>query len=693
MIQRCALPDPPSAPDATSISSEARRAALLHELGILDSGPEPEFDGLTLAASLVTGCPIAMVSLLDGGRQWFKSHHGLKATQTPIASSFCARAVRQPHLLEINDTLLDPQFAENPLVTGEPGIRFYAGQPLILDGVALGTLCVIDKQPGHLSDESRRALKGLARAVEGLLAARQSMADLRAQQLRLADLALASGDWLWETDVNGTVTWLTGHADAHLPSGASVPLQVGRALHDGPLVDGRGIALVPAASLHQRLAQRGRVTRANVQQAAIHGSAYLSFSALPQSNEAGGATGYRGTARDITAAVQDEQRRHDADLILRLERDAAQLSARLRSEVVASVSHELRTPLNAVVGFAQLLLRDPKEVLLYATHIRRAGTHLLALVNDMLELARLETGKTRLELRPVSTTGVMQRCLDLLKPEASRRGVRLQMQADADALVVMADSQSLTQAVLNLASNALKFSPPGGAVYLTAQLREEGKLAIAVRDEGAGIAADLIGLLFLPFSQLPGNRKNGGTGLGLAISRQLVQAMGGDISVESTVGHGATFTICLVAAEPGEREVFESTFALFDDVPPSPAATMLYVLYVEDDPVNALLLDHMLAHFGQIQTHHAASATEGTQVVMTRHFDLILLDMNLPDGHGLDVLAVLRANSRNADVPIVALSADALAESINAARAAGFDDYLTKPIDMTVLERLVSRLR
>ena len=127
MIQRCALPDPPSAPDATSISSEARRAALLHELGILDSGPEPEFDGLTLAASLVTGCPIAMVSLLDGGRQWFKSHHGLKATQTPIASSFCARAVRQPHLLEINDTLLDPQFAENPLVTGEPGIRFYAG--------------------------------------------------------------------------------------------------------------------------------------------------------------------------------------------------------------------------------------------------------------------------------------------------------------------------------------------------------------------------------------------------------------------------------------------------------------------------------------------------------------------------------------------------------------------------------------
>jgi signal transduction histidine kinase/CheY-like chemotaxis protein len=521
-------------------ATDPRRVALLRELGILDTEAEASFDGLTQAARLLSGCPIALVSLLDEERQWFKSKQGLAASETPIAWSFCVHAARQGDLFEVEDAQADPRFASNPLVLGEPHIRFYAGVPLKLDGVSLGTLCVIDTRPRRLSNEARLGLEGLAHAVEGLM--------------------------------------------------------------------------------------------------------------------------------------------------------AAQRAARLRGEVLSRVSHELRTPLNAVVGFAQLLLRDPQDVTLYATHIHRAGTHLLALVNDMLNLARLETGHADAELQPVSSAIVMQRCLDLLKPDAKRQGVSLHAVTEPEAEVVMADQRGLTQVLLNLAGNALKVSPPGAGLDLYAHRIPGDRIHIDVIDQGPGIASELIPLLFLPFSQLPGVGKSTGTGLGLAISRQLVQSMGGDISVRSEVGAGSTFTIALDAAESGLAVAADSAYAALECPSPVPTA-WLSVLYIEDDPVNALLIEHMLEHFGQIHLHHAGTAAEGLRQAFSRPLDLILLDMNLPDGHGIGVLKSLRADKRTAHLPIVALSADALPDSIGAARTAGFDDYLTKPIDMLRLERLVSGLR
>ena len=670
---------------------ESRRADLLRELGILDSVPEASFDGLTRAAAVLTDCPIALVSLLDAERQWFKSRFGLAATETPIASSFCAHAARQPGLFEIEDTWADPRFADNPWVTSEPHVRFYAGQPLMLGGVCLGTLCVIDTQPRRLSAAVREALQGLAHAAQALIEARQSLAALNEQQQRLADIALASGDWLWESDAQNQVVWRIAR---ETEAGAHELLCLGSELPDGPLLDSQGEPQTPPLPFHRLLAQQRKITRATLRPWVSDDATCVSMSALPYFGATGEWLGFRGTARDVTAAVADERQRRAADIALRAERDAAQQAARLRSEVVSSVSHELRTPLNAVVGFAQLLLIDPQHVTLYAHHIQRAGTLLLALVNDMLELARLETGHARMDLRPVSSASLMQRCVDLLEPEANRRGVQMHAHADPGADIVMAHMQGLTQAILNLASNALKFSPPGSTVRLHARVgADEGHIEIGVSDEGLGIAPELLSLLFLPFSQLPGNRAKDGTGLGLAISRQLVQAMGGEISVQSAVGQGSSFTITLRAAEPGMPFASESAFGVLDEPAAPPSATWVRVLYIEDDPVNVLLLEHMLAHFGPLDMSHAATAAAGRQAVLDGDFDLILLDMNLPDGHGLDLLAQLRASTNNDKVRIVALSADALPSSIDAARAAGFDEYLTKPISMAVLERLVATLR
>jgi signal transduction histidine kinase/CheY-like chemotaxis protein len=684
---------PPALPmaPAPAAADEPQRMALLRRLGMLDSPPEPSFDGLTRAAAVLAGCPIALVTLLDGGRQWFKSKQGLAVSETPIASSFCAHAALQRNLFEIEDTWADPRFSGNPLVLGEPGIRFYAGQPLLLGGVCLGTLCVIDTQPRRLAPEMRHALQGLADAAAGLIAARESRVALAEQQVRLADIALASGDWLWESDAQGLVQWCVAHDGQ---AGTGDPLKEGAALPDGRLLDARGEPLSPAATFGSLLATGEKVVRAMLGCTAPGGCTYLSFCAVPRFDAAGGLLGFRGTARDMSQAVAHERERYAADLALRLERDAARQIARLRSEVVSKVSHELRTPLNAVLGFAQLLLREPQHATLYATHIRRAGTHLLALVNDMLDLARLESGRATVDLRAISTAAVVQRCLDLLGPDAEHRGVALAAQFDAGAEGVLADQRGLTQAVLNLAGNALKFSPAGGVVRVRAWREAAHAVCITVSDEGPGIAPGQIELLFQPFSQLPGGGGGAGTGLGLAISRQLVRGMNGEITVRSRLGHGSSFTITLPPADCSLEPAFaDSMFSLLDTSPPEPAGAPLHVLYIEDEPVNVLVVERMLAHLGGVRLDHAATAEQGRQKARRPGLGLILLDMNLPDGHGLEVLEALRSDPRTAQVPVVALSADALPASIAGALAAGFDDYLTKPVDLAALESAVCRFR
>ena len=309
----------PRAPD------EPQRLALLRAAGIFDIAPERSFDGLTNAAASLTDCPIALVSLLDDERQWFKSAAGMQATETPIAYSFCAHAVQGEGLFEVEDTHADPRFSTNPLVVGEPYIRFYAGQPLELDGVRLGTLCVIDTQPRKLASSARHALAGLAYATAALNSARRTDRELQAHRRRLADVALASGDWLWDADVDLRVHWAAAHtylqgSDDFLVEGAVLP--------DGPLLDGRGDTLQPPTNFHSLLTRQSKIVRATIQVVGVPGSRYVSFSALQRLNDDGQPAGFRGTARDVSAAVGQERARYEADLALRLERDSAQQSAK-----------------------------------------------------------------------------------------------------------------------------------------------------------------------------------------------------------------------------------------------------------------------------------------------------------------------------------------------------------------------------
>ena len=728
---------------------EQQRLTLLAELGVLDTTPEPGFDALTQAAAALTNCPIALLSLVDGERQWFKSHLGIDRTQTPRRGSFCTHAIREPGLMQVHDATVDPRFADNPLVTGEPGIRFYAGETLAVDGIRIGTLCVIDTQPRELSSQAQQALKGLGAAASAMLAERRGRVVSSEEQRRLAEFAMVSGDWLWETDAAHRVVWMS--CAYATDSGLREPWILGTPMANGPVLDELHEVATRQVSLHQLLDERREFARTVVRCEIAGETHYLSHSAVCRRDVAGHWCGYRGIARDITARVNAEQARRSAAALLaelsaqvpglifqsRLDpnghvsfpyvseriRDvfelspaevttdvteqvsearqlqalgqakvAAEKAVEVRSEFMSRVSHELRTPLNAILGFAQLLRMNGasqpgEETVRSAIQIENAGSHLLSLVNDMLDLSSLNAGRLNLRLRPVSIEPLVRRCLTLIEAHALQHGITLQVQADPALPTVLADGRAVMQIIFNLVGNAIKFGGRHSVVQVRVQHEPiAAQVRLEVSDQGHGIEADKLSALFEPFSRI--NRSGHapvGSGLGLSISQKLVAAMAGSIAVRSEVGQGATFTVRLPVDGAAESTLpDDSGLGGFDDLVRLGPVGGATVLYIEDAPVNALLMQEFFKTLPATAPHLVVAATgrEGLREAALLRPDLILLDMNLPDFDGLGVLRRLRADSRTAHIPVIAVSADALPEQVRRARDAGFDDYWTKPIEL-----------
>lgn len=417
---------------------EAERLASLGSYGILDTDPEESFDRLARLAANLIGTPIALVSLVDETRQWFKARYGLGPRQTPRAFAFCAHTILGTDIMEVEDATRDARFADNPLVTGDPEIRFYAGAPLTdAEGHRLGTLCVIDRAPRRLSQHDRHVLTDLARTVMHLIdlrhAGQQALAEIRARQQVEAELA-----------------------------------------------------------------------------------------------------------RQITAA---EQARAQAESAL-----AA------RSLFLTTMTHELRTPLSAIIGFSGLMggeVLGPvgnasyKE---FVENIRSSGQHLLDLVNDMLDTARIEAGKLDLQPVPTESLTLVAQIMRLVRGLAFERKVAVTVADGAEWRVVQVDPRAIKQVMLNLLSNAIKFTPAGGTVHVGARV-DNDRLVIHVSDNGCGIAAADLERLGRPYEQAgDANSRRVGTGLGLSLSRELVALHGGRLLLESSPGRGTTATLDLPLA-------------------------------------------------------------------------------------------------------------------------------------------------
>ena len=392
--------------------------------------------------------------------------------------------------------------------------------------------------------------------------------------------------------------------------------------------------------------------------------------------------------RDVSAAKRTEE-------TLRVARAEAEQANQAKSEFLSRMSHELRTPMNAILGFAQLLDLDPltPPQRQSVEQILKGGRHLLTLINEVLDLARIEAGKMALSTEPIDVGDAIQSALDLVGPLAKQCGIALRLQESPNwKQHILADRQRFQQVVLNLLSNGIKYNVPGGKVTVSCMVSQEKVFRIAICDTGEGLESEKMEQLFRPFERLGADRLGvEGTGIGLALSKRLMAAMGGAIGVASEIGVGSTFwlelPICDSPVESYDQSLGSAERADREGADRTVKTTKL--LYVEDNLSNNLLMERILESRPDVHLISAMQGRLGLELARQHGPDLIFLDLHLPDMSGDEVLRTLRREPLTCNIPVVMISADATPSQIERLRAAGANEYFTKPLDVKRLLQYV----
>ncbi len=646
---------------------EAERLALLARLRVLDTAAEPEFDDIVDLAAAIAGTPIALVSLVDRDRQWFKAHHGLAASETPRDVAFCAHAIldeRSP--LVVPDARTDQRFCDNPLVEGPPRVVFYAGFPLRVgfDRLPLGTLCVIDNQPRALAPETLRQLGVLARHVEALLELRlrndalnreleaiQALRRSEDQVRRLALVAERTINGVIITDPAGRTTWV----NAGFTALTGYTLEEMRDRRPGAVLQGRDTDPLTVARLRAAFVAGEACETEMLNYTKAGETRWLRLAIQPLFAERAGADGGRrieswmALTTDLTAARRTTEQLREAVEI-------AESAMRAKGEFLATMSHEIRTPMNGVIGMTNLLadtnLDDTQRE--HVETIRSCGESLLTLINDVLDLSKMEVGRLELEAVPFSLTEIVHDALQLLSGQAEQRGIALHYQLpEALPAWVIGDPNRLRQVLLNLMGNALKFTERGSVSLDLAVLGQDDRqlrFSIAVRDTGIGMSPEQLARIGEPFSQADTSttRRFGGSGLGLSICKRLITLMHGSIEVESTEGLGSTFR-------------FTVQLPLSQRAPASAGRIAgRRVLCLDDQPLSLRLMDELCRSW-DLQTETFANVLD----LMARLRradplpDLVLTDHEMPGIDGVALSRLVRSDPRLAGLPVLVASSDA----------------------------------
>ena len=395
--------------------------------------------------------------------------------------------------------------------------------------------------------------------------------------------------------------------------------------------------------------------------------------------------GVFASARDVTERKRFEQALQETNVELENAKLNAEKANRAKSDFLSGMSHELRSPLNAILGFAQLIesatpppTNSQKESI---EQILQAGWHLLKLINEILDLAVIESGKVFLSLEPVPLDDVLYECQAMMEAQALQHGIRLTFPASEKPRFVWADQTRLKQIIINLLSNAIKYNKDKGSVVVTCADLDNGRIRISFRDTGDGLEPEKISQLFQPFNRL-GQEARGvaGTGIGLVVTKQLTELMDGTLGVESTLGVGSVFWVELRSTAAPDLMVRNTELVTTLPPQPKPGKSQHTLLYIEDNPANMKLVEQLIALRSDIELFTATNGTLGVELARSVKPDVILMDINLPGISGLEALHILKDDSSVANIPVVALSANAMLRDIELGIQAGFFQYLTKPI-------------
>jgi PAS domain S-box-containing protein len=398
--------------------------------------------------------------------------------------------------------------------------------------------------------------------------------------------------------------------------------------------------------------------------------------------------GVFAAARDVTERNRLDQVLQEKNVELESARSVAEKANLAKSDFLSSMSHELRSPLNAILGFAQLMDSDSppatptqKESI---AQILQAGWHLLKLINEILDLAKVESRQVPLSEEPVSLAEVMLECQSMIEPQAQQRGIKLTFSQFDIPYFVRADRTRLKQVLINLLSNAIKYNIKHGMVEVKCTESTPGRIRVSIRDTGAGLPPEQLAQLFQPFNRL-GQEAGGeeGTGIGLVVAKRLVELMGGVIGVESIVGVGSVFWFELISvAEPHLSLEGGEAAALAQ--PHVPRGARLHtLLYVEDNPANLKLVEQVIARHPDMRLLTAVNGKSGIEIARASQPDVILMDINLPGINGYEALKILRSDPSTAHIAVIAVSANAMPLDVERGLKAGFFRYITKPIKVT----------
>ncbi len=511
--------------------NEQARLVSLRDLEILDTPAEERFDQITRLAAQIFDVPIALISLVDEDRQWFKSRVGLDVCETSREVSFCSHAILRREPMVVPNALHDERFARNPLVVDAPAIRFYAGVPLThSNGHALGTLCIIDVRPRTLDGAQLELLRTLADIAERevrTISAEQATQRLRESEDLYRSVIAAVEEGVIVRGEDGSIVACNASAERIL--GLPAKHILGRTSLDPPrrAVDAAGAPISDADHPAAVVLRTGKASSGVILGIDRPGAevTWISVNAQPLIRD--------GESRPYAVVASFS--------------DVTELRAvqQMKDEFVSVVSHELRTPLASIRGALHLITEGDLGEL--SARLRRMveiaasnADRLSCLINDILDAERLKSGKTSIDVREVDTAALMGHVIDELQPLADRVPVTLHLTSCVKRALI--DPDRIAQTLTNLIGNAIKFSPPGGSVHVSV-MREGDDTVFRVVDEGRGISAGEVESIFERFHQvrLSDALEQGGTGLGLAICRGIVEQHGGRIWVESVVGEGSTF--------------------------------------------------------------------------------------------------------------------------------------------------------